>query len=99
MPHLRLDVDFCIPKTSPLTYIPCSSSGVFRVRRFSVATFTTFTDSREKVREALAQVRRNRHFAGCRCGIVKGGFCSTEEATWSSILDRLLDKVPRPPAN
>ncbi len=43
---------------------------------------------------AVAQVRRYRHHPDCRCfgyRLNGAGFCTPQEATWSSILDRLID--------
>lgn len=57
---------------------------------------TTITGIANQIAEALAQVRRCRHQDGCTCFAYRNGgapFCTPQESSWCSILDRLLDKV------
>lgn len=46
-----------------------------------------------QLRQALTQVRMSRHHPDCRCGTVKGGYCSVEERLWSSAVDRILESI------
>lgn len=59
-----------------------------------MATFTPIVSLHQQIHTALEQVRKYRHQPDCHCRLYRG-YCSREDESWSSILDRLLDRVPR----
>jgi hypothetical protein len=48
-----------------------------------------------RVTLALAQARRNRHHATCRCHRFEG-YCTANDALWSRAVDRELDEMRKP---
>lgn len=59
-------------------------------------TITTIPTPAKQCAEAVKQARRYRHQPECRCGHYRQNgapYCTSGEATWSSILDRLIDRA------
>lgn len=60
-------------------------------------TVTHIPTISEQLEQAVTQVRRYRHHPDCACALYRGNdrapFCTGGEATWSSILDRLIDRA------
>jgi len=60
-------------------------------------TVTHIPTISEQLTQAVTQVRRYRHQPSCRCALYRGNdrapFCTGGEATWSSIIDRLIDRA------
>lgn len=59
-------------------------------------TITRIPTPVQQCQEAVKQARLHRHHPDCRCHMVRQNgspYCSDGEATWSSILDRLIDRV------
>lgn len=50
-----------------------------------------------QIREALAYVRKAKHYDGCKCAMFRNAagspHCSPEEALWSKAVDRLLENI------
>lgn len=53
---------------------------------------TEIVSTVKQIASVLDQVRRYRHQPECRCCAYQT-YCNTNEATWSSILDRLIDRA------
>ncbi len=58
---------------------------------------TTIPTLAQQLTAAVEQVRRHRHHQDCMCFQFRNGdreaFCTGEESTWSSILDRLIERA------
>lgn len=55
------------------------------------------TNAVTQIAEALAYVRKSRHYDGCHCFMYRAAtgqsFCTAEEALWNKALDRLLENI------
>ena len=63
-------------------------------------TVTQIPTPQAALEQAVTQVRRSRHHQDRRCGMFRAGgspFCSSGEASWSSILDRLIEQARNSP--
>lgn len=59
-------------------------------------TVTVIPTPAQQCAEALKQARLNRHHPTCRCGLYRQNgapYCTSGEATWAGILDRLIDRA------
>jgi hypothetical protein len=50
-----------------------------------------------QIAEALAYVRKAKHYDGCKCAMFRNAagspHCSAEEALWTKAVDRLIDNI------
>lgn len=53
---------------------------------------TEIVSTVKQIASVLDQVRKYRHQPDCACFSYQT-YCNTNEATWSSILDRLIDRA------
>lgn len=56
--------------------------------------------TQEQLADAVRLVRQYRHQEGCQCYAYRNqqgeGFCTSYESSWTTIVDKLIDRITQP---